>query len=248
MIVTFNKKDNVEALDFLHNIGKSASEKFIFNGNDFPSLGNSKDFGEGSLSYLSALKNSLSSEPPPTIHPVNQLKSSDAPIPPVQREQQTQTSVSPPKELVGLNQRIEALERSIIGINKALESSAKQQNAFFDRMTEIFTPSSLPTINLANQNGTASITQEQSETQSACDTRSTVDSLASQVMEAISKSICPAIESQIKQSEKRFKKIGSSLVREFEKELIQTKESLAADLQTEVFTIKGDHEKSSATL
>lgn len=66
MNISYNKKDTVEALDFFHNIGKNASDNFVFSNNEFPSLWNSKDFGAGSHSDLSALKKSSENEPPPT--------------------------------------------------------------------------------------------------------------------------------------------------------------------------------------
>lgn len=121
MIVTYNKKYANEAFDFLHIIGTKASKSFVFNNTDFPTLGNSKDLGRGSHSYLSALKKSLINEPPyasptprnttPSRTQLNKHSQSRTPTQSSNPAPQTVTSQSTPKEISNLNQRIETLER-----------------------------------------------------------------------------------------------------------------------------------------
>ena len=222
MIVTYNQKDSSKALDFLHNIGSNASKTFVFNNTEFPSLGNSKYLGKSSHSYLSVLKHSLSKEaphkPPAPISPTpprTQNRQRQINSPPANNTPTPQPSAPPAqsREISSMNQIIEALERTMSGATRSLEKSAKQQEAFFERMTEMFTPSVAKLSEQLSPPAT-SITQESTQQSKWSDLDTITETINDQVKSAINLDLRPAFDEQVKIYEKRIKKTTSTAAKE----------------------------------
>lgn len=88
-----------------------------------------------------------------------------------------------------MNQKIEALERTMSGVYKVLETSAKQQQAFFERMTEMFNPLAIQKQNALSNTSATSITQENSQPSTFIDSDSLTETINSKIKSAINDAI-----------------------------------------------------------